>query len=211
MPKRIDFYFDFISPFAYLANVKLPGLAKKYGAVIHYHPIDVMLAKLAAGNYGPSNREIPGKAKYIRADRLRWASLYGVPMVPVLNSARALRMNAGTYYAVQQGRAEEYLKAGYHQVWGLGMNAEDDATLAALARELGWEPATFLAYVNSPKAQQQYADGQRDAQKRAVFGSPIMIVDDQMYWGNDRLDFLESYLATASQKPDDQKKQTTQR
>jgi 2-hydroxychromene-2-carboxylate isomerase len=200
MQKQIDFYFDFISPFAYLAHVKLPGLAKKYGAIIHYHPIDVMLAKLAAGNYGPSTRDIPSKAKYIRADRLRWAALYGVPMVPVLNGARAPRLNAGTYYAIQQSRADAYVKAGFNQVWGLGMNVDDDATLTAVARELGWEPAAFLGYVNSPQAGSVYQEGQREAQKRGVFGSPIMLVDDQMYWGNDRLDFLETYLATAAQK-----------
>lgn len=200
MQKQIDFYFDFISPFAYLAHVKLPGLAKKYGALIQYHPIDVMLAKLAAGNYGPSTRDIPSKAKYIRADRLQWAARYGVPMVPVLNGGRAPRLNAGTYYAIQQGRAEAYLKAGFNHVWGQGASTDDDATLAAVARELDWDPAAFLNYVNSPQAQEQLKNGQREAQKRGVFGSPIMLVDDQMYWGNDRLDFLESYLATAAQK-----------
>lgn len=200
MHKRIDFYFDFVSPFGYLAHVKLPALAKKHGAEIAYHPVDVLLAKLAAGNYGPSNRDIPGKAKYIREDRLRWAALYQVPMVATLNGTRAPRMNTGVFYAIERERAEKYVEAGYRQVWAKGLNPEDDATLAALARELGWDADGFLSYVNSPRAQEAYAQSQRAAHKRGVFGVPIMIVDDQMYWGNDRLEFLERYLATGKAK-----------
>lgn len=211
MPKRIDFYFDFISPFAYLANVKLPGLAKKHGAVIDYHPVDVLLAKLAAGNYGPSNRDIPVKARYIREDRLRWASSYGVPMVPALNGTRAPRMNSGTFFALQQGKIEPYVNTGYHLVWGLGMDPDDETTLLALARELSFEPGTFLTFVNSPQARQQYTDSQAEAHKRGVFGVPIMIVEDQMYWGNDRLDFLERCLTPDAEKPDGQKKKTINR
>jgi len=196
MSKRIDFYFDFISPFAYLAHVKLPDLAKKYGAHIEYRPIDILHAKLAAGNYGPSTRDIPAKARYIREDRLRWAALYRVPMVAVLNGTRAPRMNSGTFYARERGAAQQYVRNGFHLVWGKGMNPDDDTTLAALARELGWEPGTLLAYVNAAQARETYAAHQREAQQRGVFGAPIMIVDDQMYWGNDRLDFLEAYLVT---------------
>lgn len=211
MHKRIDFYFDFVSPFAYLANVKLPGLAKKYGAEIVYHPVDVLLAKLAAGNYGPSNRDIPGKAHYIREDRLRWAARYQVPMVAALNGARAPRMNAGVFYAAQQGRAEQYVKRGYHLVWGEGKDPEDEATLVALARELKWAPGDLLAYVNSPRAREAYERSQREAHKRGVFGTPIMIVDKHMYWGNDRLDFLASYLASKPGKSNAKKKKTAKR
>jgi len=200
MPKRLDFYFDFISPFAYLAHVKLPALAKKYGAEIVYHPVDVLHAKLAAGNYGPSTRDIPAKARYVRADRLRWASLYGVPMVPALNGPRAPRMNAGTFYALERGSAEAYVKCGFHQVWGLGADPEDEKSLTAIARELGWTPGDFLAYVNSAAARGRYAESRREAKERGVFGVPFMMVDGQAYWGNDRLDFLERHLAGTAKK-----------
>ncbi len=195
MGKQIDFFFDFLSPFGYLANAKLPGIAKKYGAAIHYHPIDILLAKLAAGNYGPSTREIPAKARYIRQDRLRWAARYQVPMVAALNGTRTPRMNMGVFYAARAGMTEVYVNAAYHQVWGVGADPEDDAVLAALAREFGWDAQAFLAYVNSPQAGEEYAQSRREAHGRGVFGAPIMIVDDQMFWGNDRLDFLEKHLA----------------
>jgi len=195
MHKHIAFFFDFLSPFGYLANVKLPGIAKKYGATIHYHPFDILLAKLAAGNYGLSTREIPAKARCVRQDRLRWAARYQVPMVTTLNGKRTPRLNTGVFYAARAGLAEAYVNAAYHQVWGMGVDPEDDAVIAALARELGWDEAAFLAYVNSPQAREEYADSQRQAHGRGVFGAPIMFVDDQMFWGNDRLMFLEEHLA----------------
>ncbi|MBA2689901.1 MAG: 2-hydroxychromene-2-carboxylate isomerase [Burkholderiales bacterium] len=193
--KHIDFFFDFISPFAYLANIKLPEIARKYGATINYKPIDVVHAKLAAGNYGPSTRDIPAKARYIRQDRLRWAALYNVPMVVALNGARAPRLNSGVFYAGRKNQVQQYVALAYHQVWGVGIDPEDDAAMADLAGELGWDAKEYLAYVNSPQARDEYAKSQREAHSRGVFGAPIMIVDEQIFWGNDRLDFLEKYLA----------------
>lgn len=197
MGKRIDFYFDFISPFAYLAHVKLPALARRYGASLHYHPVDVLFAKLAAGNYGPSTRQIPTKARYIREDRLRWAALYEVPMVSTLNATRAPRLNSGVFFANREGRAEDYVNAAFHQVWGVGADPEDDKVLQTVAQALAFDPKKFLAYVNSAPAQQAYAESRQAAHGRGVFGVPTMILDEQMFWGNDRLEFLEKYLAQA--------------
>ena len=195
--RTIRFYFDFVSPFAYLANVRLPELAGKYGAQIVYHPVDVMHAKLAAGNYGPSTRSIPTKARYIRQDRLRWAARYGVPMNDP-KQPRAPRLNSGVFHAARAGMAEAYVNAAFHQVWGLGGDPDDDALLAVIARELKWDAATFLAYVNSADARREYQESQREAHQRGVFGTPTMTVGDEMYWGNDRLEFLEEYLASAA-------------
>lgn len=199
--RTIRFYFDFISPFAYLANVRLPGLARKYGARIDYHPIDIMYAKLAAGNFGPSTRSIPAKARYIRQDRLRWAARYGVPMNDP-KQLRAPRLNSGVFHAARTGVAEAYVSAAFHQVWGLGGDPDDDMLLTAVARELKWEPAAFLAYVNSAEARREYQESQRQAHERGVFGAPTMTVGEEMYWGNDRLDFLEEHLASTVKAKD---------
>lgn len=196
--RTIRFYFDFISPFAYLANIRLPGLARKCGAQIVYHPIDVMHAKLAAGNFGPSTRSIPAKARYIRRDRLRWAARYGVPMNDP-KQLRAPRLNSGVFHAARAGMAEAYVNAAFHQVWGLGGDPDDDVLLSIVARELKWDAATFLAYVNSAEARREYQESQRKAHERGVFGAPTMTVGDEMYWGNDRLEFLEEDLARAAE------------
>ena len=197
MSKQIEFFLDFVSPYGYLANVKLPAIAKKWGIPIKYLPVDVADAKVAAGNFGPSTRAIPAKRKYIRHDRLRWAALYGVPMNDP-KSFRAPRLNSGILYAERAGLAERYVNAAYHQVWGVGVDPEDDAILALVARELGWDPLVFLDWVNSQQARDEYGASQREAEARDVFGVPFISVDNEMYWGNDRLDFLEDYLKRAS-------------
>lgn len=194
MDRQIDFYFDFISPFGYLANVRLPALARKWKYTVRYRPVDVMAAKIAAGNSGPSTRAIPAKARYIRQDRLRWARRYGVPM----NDPKAFlspRLNSGVFHAVRAGAAERYVDAAYHQVWGVGVDPDDDGVLAGIAETLGWDVRAFLAYVNSAEARAEYAASQDEAQQRGVFGVPMMVVGEQMFWGNDRLEFLEECLA----------------
>jgi 2-hydroxychromene-2-carboxylate isomerase len=198
MEKVIDFYFDFISPFSYLAELKLPEIAKKYGAAIHYCPIDIPLAKLAAGNYGPSNREVPAKMGYLSQDLQRWAKQYGVPL-NFPKGFRSPRMNAGTFYAEKKGDAEGYVHKGFEQTYVIGADPDSDQTLTELAKSMGWDPESFLAYVNSKEAEKTYRELQLKAYRRGVFGAPMMIVDDQIFWGNDRLMFLEEYLASANQ------------
>ncbi len=194
MNKQIDFFFDFVSPYGYLANVKLPGIARKWGVQLRYRPVDVADAKVAAGNFGPSTRAIPTKRNYIRADRLRWAKRYGVPMNDP-KSFRAPRLNSGVIYAERTGLIEQYVNAAYHQVWGVGVDPEDDAILALVARELGWDTQAFLDYVNSEEGCERYRESQREAEERGVFGVPFIFVGDEMFWGNDRFDFLEECLA----------------
>jgi 2-hydroxychromene-2-carboxylate isomerase len=196
MKRKIIFYLDFISPFAYLANVKLPGIAVRYAAAIEYRPIDVMHAKLAAGNFAPSTRNLPAKARFIGRDRRSWAERYGVPMNDP-KGARTERLNIGVYHALDRGCAQQYVDAAFHRVRGLGQGPDDDAVLAGVAADLGWETQSLLDFVHSPQAQARYREGQQQAARLGVFGVPMLIVDDQMFWGNDRLDFLEEYLAQA--------------
>jgi 2-hydroxychromene-2-carboxylate isomerase len=198
MTKIIDFYFDFISPFSYLADLKLPEIAKKHGAVIHYHPMDIPLAKLAAGNYGPSNRDVPAKMRYLLQDLQRWAKQYGVPL-NFPKGFRSPRMNAGTFYAEKQGQVELYVHKGFEQTYVIGADPDSDETLMNLAKAMEWDAQAFLDYVNSKEAEKAYIASKLEAHKRGVFGAPIMIVDDQIFWGNDRLMFLDAYLAETTQ------------
>lgn len=194
--RRIVFYLDFISPFAYLANSRLPGIAARYGAAIEHRPIDVMYAKLAAGNFAPSTRSLPAKARFIRRDRRAWAARYGVPMNDPKGS-RTERLNIGVFYAVDRGCAQRYVDAAFLRVRGLGQGPDDDAVLAGVAADMQWEAQALLDFVHSPEAKARYEECQREAHRLGVFGVPMMIVEDQMFWGNDRLDFLEEYLADA--------------
>lgn len=195
MSKHIDFYFDFISPFSYLAHVKLPGIAAKHGYEVNYHPIDIPQAKIAAGNYGPSNREVPAKIKVMAADLNRWADLYGVPLnFPA--GFDCMRWNVAALKAAEQGKSEAFVREGFERIWGRGIDPADEGEFRAAAQAAELEPDELWDYANSSLGRSEFRKGCVEAHRRGVFGAPLMFVDDQIFWGNDRLDFLEQYIAT---------------
>ncbi len=197
--KTVDFYFDLMSPYAYLASIHLPEVIKrcKGRATFVYHPVDLVAVRFAAGNNGPFNRNIPAKFKVLIADLNRWARRYGVPftMPAELKSARA---NRGFLWARSQGREMEYLHAAYNAVWGHGKNPDLDETLSDIARAAGLSPEKLLRGIDEPAIAKQYESETEAAKARGVFGVPIFAVDDQMFWGNDRIEFLEEYLNESS-------------
>ena len=191
---NIDFYFDFLSPYSYLAHCRLPALADKYGYAISYKPIDLKAAKLAAGNTGPATVQMPVKLRYATVDLTRWATKYGAPLAFGKAPPVTERANKGTFFAIERGQAREYVSKLWLATFGSGGDFNSDEMLSDVSRRLGWSPEEFLAFVQSDKAQRLYETGNREAQDRGVFGAPIMMVGDEMWWGNDRLDFLEEYL-----------------
>ena len=192
---NVEFYFDFMSPFAYLASHRLRQCRQEYGCDIAYNPIDLTRAKKAAGNTGPANREIPVKLRYLIEDLKRWAALYGIPMgfIGNLNSAP---LNKGTFYAAAKGQAEDYVERAYTLTWGLSGAPDDVGLLHNLAEGLGWDAEEFLAYIGGDEAEHTYDMSNEDAIALGVFGVPTMIADGQMWWGNDRIFMLETYLET---------------
>ena len=194
MAKTLDLYFDFISPFSYFVHLKLPDLARTYGYQIAYHPIDIPTAKLAAGNYGPSNQKVPAKIRALMQDLHRWADHYSVPF-NFPSGMVGRRINTGTFFAIEAGKAEAYVDAGYRRLWGDGgVDAADEGFLRELAGSVGLDADAYMAYVDSPQGEREFAKSRNEAHARGVFGSPIMMVDDQVWWGNDRLMFIEDYL-----------------
>lgn len=193
MTRSIDFYFDFISPFSYLAQRKLPEVAQRHGYTIEYRPMDIPEAKIAAGNYGPSNREVLPKIKVMMADLDRWAKHYGVPLAfPA--SFDCAHWNCATLFARQQDKAEEYVTRAFHRIWGLGIDPRDRQELHACAFESGLDPDAAILFVESSVGQNEYRKSRAQAIQRGVFGAPMMFVDEQIFWGNDRIQFLDDYL-----------------
>ncbi|MEM7467177.1 MAG: 2-hydroxychromene-2-carboxylate isomerase [Pseudomonadota bacterium] len=190
----IEFYFDFISPFAYLAHARIATLAREYNRALKYIPIDISKAKLAAGNTGPSNREIPVKLKYLMTDVARWAALDGLP-VNFPASLDSYRMNVGSFFALEKNAIEAYVSTCFAKAWGEGADMASDEALLAVANSMGWPENEFLIAIDSQEFKQRFAKGSEQAHARGVFGVPTFLIGDEMWWGNDRLHFLESFLA----------------
>jgi 2-hydroxychromene-2-carboxylate isomerase len=193
MNKTLDFYFDFMSPFAYLAYQRLPALVRECDLKLCLNVIDLAAAKKAAGNTGPRNVDIPAKIRYLKVDLERWAKKYKVPLI-FPQSLDSARLNKGVFYALDRGVGPAYVAAAWNAAWGTGADMKDPALLAQIAQELEWDEADFQSFVDSAEAEALFAAANQAAQARGVFGVPTMIVEDQMWWGNDRLDFMREYL-----------------
>jgi 2-hydroxychromene-2-carboxylate isomerase len=196
--KAIEFYFDFMSPFAYLAHRQVCALADRFERQIIYKPIDLPAAKIAAGNTGPSNREVPVKLRYLLEDINRWAARYKLP-VNFPASLDSARMNAGTFIAIERNQARQYVDAGFTLGWGEGADIGSDTTLGALAERMDWPVSDFLKALSAPEQNERFLASNNEAHERGIFGVPTMLIGEQMWWGNDRLDFLEEFLADNQQ------------
>jgi 2-hydroxychromene-2-carboxylate isomerase len=191
---RIDFYFDFISPFSYLAHQRLPQLAAHYGYALDYHVADLATLKRLCGNTAPRMVDMPLKLEYSRIDQQRWAARYGVPIKPPTGSHDSSWLNRGTFYAVQKNQTADYVTAVWTRFRRDGSDLAEESTWREVASDLGWNTDEFLAAIRSPESLTHYRNSSQAAHDRGVFGVPTMLIGKEMWWGNDRLDFLEEYL-----------------
>lgn len=204
----IEFFFDFASPFAYLAHVRLPEIADRFGLDIAYRPIDLFEARRAAGNTGPSTPQVPAKFRYIRKDIQRWAWRYGVPFVfPPADPSQpggirkdqvdSTRAHKAMFLAIRRSQGREFARAVWSRTYATGGFIGDDANLVGASIELGWDPEEVFAFISSDEASKIFSGQQAQAEARGIFGVPIMVLDGEMWWGNDRLDMLEEHLCAA--------------
>lgn len=192
--RPLDAYFDFMSPFAYLAFQKLPEICERYGLELRPHVVDLPALKLLAGNTGPANVTIPTKARYLRADLDRWAARYGVELLSPKSLDTAM-LNRAFLRAQEQGQATAFIGAVCEGIWGKGGDPADPALLEAAAAACGLDPQDLAAWAASEEAVARLAAETRAAHDAGVFGVPTMVVGDRMWWGNDRLAFMEDALS----------------
>lgn len=195
---KIDFYFDFLSPYSYLASLRLRRLRAEFGGEIVFHVVDLAAAKEAIGNTRPAFHLLPRKLRYLKADLARWAARYEAPLVfpdtlAHVDLKAAARLNRGFLCAARRGAGEAYLNAAFAALWA-ERREPSDATLRDVAAKAALDPAQIAAAADAPETIAEYARENLEAQARGVFGVPTFIAGDQLFWGNDRLDFLEEYL-----------------
>ena len=194
----IDFYFDFISPFSYLAHQRLPQLASRYGYALRYHVADLAVLKKLCGNTAPRMVDMPLKIAYSRVDQKRWAERYGVPITPPAGSHDSSWLNRGTFYAADKNNDADYVTAVWTRMRRDGRDLAEESTWREVARDLGWNADDFVAFIRSEASLARYRKASQDAHERGVFGVPTMLVSNEMWWGNDRLDFLEEFFKDAA-------------
>lgn len=193
--KTIEFYFDFGSPAAYLAATQLPKLAADTGAGLVWKPMLLGGVFQATGNHSPA--EIKPKGPYMTTDLKRFARRYGVPFAhnPHFPINTLLLMRGATALQLQQPeRFGDYVKAVYAAMWVDGRDMNDPAKVGAVLQAAGFDAAAVLAMASAQATKDRLKAVTQEAVDRGVFGAPTMFVDGEMFWGQDRLDFVREAL-----------------
>ena len=195
MGKQVEFYFDFGSPYSYLAYKALPGIAVAHAAQIVWRPMLLGGVFKATGNHSPA--EIPAKSKWMHQDMQRWAARYGAvfkhnPHFPIntlmlMRGAVGMQMR-GTHF-------DKYVETIFHAMWAEPRNLGEPAELAAVLQQAGFDAAAFLSLVNDAAVKEELKKNTEEAVARGVFGAPTFFVGEEMFWGQDRLDFVAAALA----------------
>ena len=199
MARTIDFYFSFVSPYSYLANTQLPAIAAKAGASIAYRPFRILELMQMVGNR-PTTVECKAKGRYAGADLARWSRRYGVPLVRNPQTAKIdwAELARGVLLADDQGKARAYVDTVFAGMWVKQTDFTDRTAYAALLSEAGFDGPRFVAALSEGDLAARLDAATKAAAERGVFGAPTFLVGDEMFFGNDRLDFLGESLKVAA-------------
>jgi 2-hydroxychromene-2-carboxylate isomerase len=193
MTKTLEFLFDVGSPTTYVAHKRIPDLIARTGAEVVYVPILLGGVFKATGNASPVT--VPAKGRYMSTDLSRFATKFGVtlnfnPHFPV-NTITMMRMIAGT---VEEDAFPGLVDALFDAMWRGRKNLGDPEVLATVLAKAGFDPAALLAVAESQEAKDSLKSNTESAVARGVFGAPTFFVEDEMFFGQDRLDFVEDAL-----------------
>lgn len=191
MAARIEFLFDFGSPTTYLAHKRLPDIAARTGAAVDYVPVLLGGIFKATGNASPAM--VPAKAKYMNADMARFASRHGIPLAfnPWFPINTITLMRAATGLA-DDPRFEDFVDTVFDAMWANPRNLGDPAELRALLFAAGFDADAVLSRADEPEVKDRLKAATEDAVARGVFGAPTFFVAGEMFFGQDRLDWVEA-------------------
>jgi 2-hydroxychromene-2-carboxylate isomerase len=195
MRPAIDFFFDFSSPYSYIASEWIDAVAARHGRVVHWHAILLGATFQAAELKSPVSHPI--KREYSLHDFERSARFAGVPLtvpgrfpIPTQNAARVF------WWLNEQDaeRAEAWARTCLRAYFTRGVDLSDREALRGLAEEFGLVADAAEAVWNDPAWKQRLKAENEAAIAAGVFGAPFFVVDGEPFWGNDRRPQIERWL-----------------
>ncbi len=195
MAKTFEFWFDFGSPASYLAWTQIPVIEKETGAHAQVRPMLLGGVFQATGNQSPAT--IPAKGRYTFNDFDRFARRYGVPLnrnphFPI-NTLTLMRGAVGLQLR-EPARFTAYADAVFRAIWVDAQNLNDPATVGGVLHKSGFDPQALLAMTQAVEVKDKLKAVTQEAIDRGIFGAPTFFVGDQMFWGQDRIDFVKEAL-----------------
>jgi 2-hydroxychromene-2-carboxylate isomerase len=190
MTRTVEFLFDFGSPTTYLAHKRIPAITARSGIKFDYVPILLGGVFKATGNASPVT--VPAKGRYMNADMGRYAAKYGVPLAMnpffPINTISLMRGAVG-----YRGRPQyaAYIDAVFDAMWQKPVNMGDPEIVAATLSAAGFDPAEFAALIADEGVKEALKSNTEAAVSKGVFGAPTFFVGEDMFFGQDRLDWVE--------------------
>jgi len=191
--EKIKFYFDYISPNAYIAWTQIGKVAKKYERLVE--PIPVLFAGLlkAHNQLGPA--EVPVKLKWMTSNILRKAALLQIPLNPPashpFNSLLSLR---ASLIDIDNRERIELINAIFNAVWVEGLDVSNTKVISGIFTKCEIESQEAIDECNAKEVKGKLRDNTDNAIENDVFGVPSMIIDNELFWGYDDFPYMEIFL-----------------
>ena len=189
MIKTFEFYFDFGSPYTFLAHKQIRIIEKENLVKIKYMPI--LLGGLLKLTGIKANIDIPIKGKYMIKDCKLWAKKYNIEFkfnnyfpITTLNLMRCVLI------AKKKGFEQNFINKVFDAIWKDGLNLNDNIIIQKLLESLDINPKVFLIEAADSKVKDELKKKTEDAFNKGIFGAPSFLVNDKIFWGQDRLEFV---------------------
>lgn len=182
--KTVDFYFTYLSPYAFMANMRIKKALDLQGVTIRYKPI---------AHKGSSDGPAFSPARYeyiVEEDVPRYAKEYGLTFTPRPPLTESHTASRGFLYAEEQGVGENYNDLVFRARWSDGKDISRTDVLAEIADRTGLDRNKFLAAIKNPSYKNKLSKIKQQATEAGVFGAPFFIYEGKRFWGNDRIDWL---------------------
>jgi len=200
MAAPIDFWFDFSSPFGYLASARIEAIAARHGRDVDWHPM-LLGAVFKITGQRPLT-EAPMKGEYSIHDLYRSAREHDIPFeqptpfpIGAVAACRATLWLKGHDDASQVALAVPLIHALFRAYYVDGRDISDAAAVLDVAADTGVDRAALEQALGEPSVKDALRTAVESAIERGVFGSPTFAADGELFWGNDRLDMLDRWLA----------------
>jgi 2-hydroxychromene-2-carboxylate isomerase len=197
MANPLEFYFDFSSPYGYLASTRIDDLASHYGRTVKWRPMLLGAAFKKSGQR--PLMDIPMKGDYSRQDIARFARLLNLKLrMPAQFPFMAANPSRAFYWLEDRdpGLAKRFARAVFRQAYADGRDVSPVDFVCDLAQGMGVDREALKAGITSPEGKERLRVEVDAAVKRGVFGSPFIYVDGEPFWGADRLAQVEEWLVT---------------
>lgn len=200
MNLRVEFHYDFGSPNAYLSHRVLPGIAERTGVEIHYVPVLLGGIFKSTNNRSPMEQfaDVLNKQEYQAKETLRFLMRHDItelvrnPHFPV-NTISIMR---GAVFAQGKEWEAQYIDALFKAMWERGLNMADPEQIGLVLTEAGLPVAEILAAISDPDVKQGLIDNTANSVARGNFGSPSFFVNEELFFGKDKLRDLEEEIVS---------------